>query len=148
MTKPTVFNYQEYLDLLDTISEHEAEILDLREKNDRLKEKVANLGIRCRIAEEALTESQKKLLNLAMDHNLLQLTINRTWIPVDEKLPEIDEPVIVCWDDGKITDGYLYCEDSWFCAWGEYNGWHRKGRDKRIIAWMPLPEPYREDGEA
>ena len=65
------------------------------------------------------------------------------WIPVWERLPDIDEPVIVCWDDGKITDGYRWCEESWFCAWGEYNGWHRKGRDKRIIAWMPLPEPYK-----
>ena len=129
MTKPIVFNYQDYVAL-------ESQIADLREENDRLKEKVGNLEIRCRIAEEALTESQNNLLQFAMD---------KTWIPTDEKLPEIDEPVIVCWDDGKITDGYLWDEDSWFCAWGEYNGWHRKGRDKRIIAWMPLPEPYKGD---
>ena len=129
MTKPIVFNYQDYVVL-------ESQIADLREENDRLKEKVANLEIRCRIAEEALTESQNNLLQFAMD---------KTWIPTDEKLPDFNQPVIVCWDDGKITDGYLWSEDSWFCAWEEYNGWHSKGRDKRIIAWMPLPEPYREE---
>lgn len=144
MMKPTVFNYQEYLDLLDKISEHEAEILDLTEKNDRLKEKVANLGIRCRIAEEALTESQKNLLNLAMDHNLLQLTINRTWIPVCEKLPEIDVPVLIGWSDGQITVG-TYAGNRTFTG----QDWPTaKNAQVTVIAWMPLPKPYREDGEA
>lgn len=44
MTKPTVFNYQDYV-------AQEAQITDLTEENGRLKEKVANLEIRCRIAE-------------------------------------------------------------------------------------------------
>lgn len=130
MTKPIVFNYQDYVAL-------ESQISDLREENDRLKEKVGNLKIRCRIAEEALTESQNNLLQFAMD---------KTWIPTDEKLPDFNQPVLVCWSDGRMTDGYRWDEDSWFCAWEDRNGWHRKGRDKRIIAWMPLPEPYREEG--
>ena len=142
MTKPTVFNYQEYLDLLNIISEREAEILDLTEENDRLKEKVANLGIRCRIAEEALTESQKKLLNLAMDRNLLQLTIDRTWIPVDEKLPaDSKKPVIVSgWHEGLNYYGIdiaRYSHGSWLTGGVPFSDL------VKIMAWMPLPEPYK-----
>ena len=137
MTKPTVFNYQEYLDLLNIISEREAEILDLTEENDRLKEKVANLGIRCRIAEEALTESQKNLLNLAID---------RTWIPVCEKLPaDSQKPVIVSgWHEGLNHYGIdiaRYLNGSWLTGGVPFSDL------VKIMAWMPLPEPYKEDGE-
>ena len=38
MNKPIVFNYQKYK--------------DLEEENTRLREKIANLEVRCRIAEE------------------------------------------------------------------------------------------------
>lgn len=64
------------------------------------------------------------------------------WIPCSERLPDIDVPVLVCWSDGKITDGYRWGEDNWFCAWEEYNGWHDTSRNKYIVAWMPLPKKY------
>lgn len=136
MTKPIVFNYQEYLDLLDKVSEHGAKILDLTEENDRLKEKVANLEIRCRIAEEAFTESQTNLLNLAMD---------RTWIPVDEKLPaDSKKPVIVTgWHEGLNHYGVdiaRYSHGSWWLTGGV-----PFSDLVKITAWMPLPEPYKED---
>ena len=44
--KPIVFNYQEY-------EAQKAKIADLTAENEELKEQVANLQIRCRIAEEA-----------------------------------------------------------------------------------------------
>jgi len=69
------------------------------------------------------------------------------WIPVSEKMPEFNVEVLVCNDDGKIhvalreDDEYVtewrykyYCYDS--DIWDvEENG--------EIIAWMPLPEPYK-----
>ena len=68
----------------------------------------------------------------------------RIWIPVSEKLPDIDTPVIICTAGGGITDGYRWNEKDWFLAWGDYNGRHGDSSEGRIIAWMPLPEPYRE----
>ena len=44
--KPTVFNYQEY-------EAQKAKIADLEAENEKLREQVANLQIRCRIAEAA-----------------------------------------------------------------------------------------------
>ena len=100
MTKPTVFNYQDYVAL-------EAQIADLREKNDRLREKVANLEIRCRIAEEALTESQNNLLQLAMD---------RTWISSEDAVEVVRcrdcihwAPHIQCGFDEDNDEYHDYC---------------------------------------
>ena len=61
------------------------------------------------------------------------------WIPVDEQLPELDEDgyayVMVCMDDEFVatTD---YTRDEGFGLWAGSG---------EITAWMPLPEPYKED---
>jgi ankyrin repeat protein len=65
------------------------------------------------------------------------------WIPVSERLPETN-------DDVLVTDGV-----DMFVAWcSRKNMWqewmssdNNFERNTPIIAWMPLPEPYREDGE-
>ncbi len=69
------------------------------------------------------------------------------WIPVGERLPDIDQIVLICTGDGQITDGYRWNSEDWFLAWGEFNGEHTGGEYAQIVAWMPLPEPYREDEE-
>ena len=63
------------------------------------------------------------------------------WIPVTEALPRDDEEVIVtCLDDSGDTP-YSYTtvawhyKDMWVCD---------NMRCPFVIAWMPLPEPYKE----
>ncbi|QUH22184.1 DUF551 domain-containing protein [Alkaliphilus sp. B6464] len=54
------------------------------------------------------------------------------WIPVKERLPEQDTNVIACFDDGFIT-GVEYTND-----------WELWADSGEVVAWMPLPEPYKE----
>ena len=70
---------------------------------------------------------------------------NNGWIPCSEKLPELRKDVLVTvkytgfmgmhgyW----IKTGHMEAENDWWgdCAGGE------------VIAWQPLPEPYRSKGE-
>ena len=73
---------------------------------------------------------------------------NNEWIPVIEKLPMIDvengwkasEVVLVCLANGYMHMGF-YCEDDkWrFCESGEV----KEPFVYDVIAWMPLPEPYK-----
>lgn len=61
------------------------------------------------------------------------------WIPVGERLPERYKEVIVT----DIETEGTYC--SWYYGNGYWecdNGVHKN----RIIAWQPLPEPYKKDG--
>lgn len=65
------------------------------------------------------------------------------WIPVDEKLPEYDGLYLVCLDDGYISSVEYMTGRSGKRDW---DLWSDNGE---VIAWMPLPEPYRrEAGQA
>lgn len=55
------------------------------------------------------------------------------WIPVTEKLPEDGERVLVTVKNGEILFGSHL---------GKYWAFGSK-----VVAWMPLPAPYREEGE-
>jgi len=57
------------------------------------------------------------------------------WVPVKERLPEKETYVIACFEDGFIT-GVEFGED------GEWELWQDSGD---VVAWMPLPEPYKEE---
>lgn len=70
------------------------------------------------------------------------------WIPVTERLPEDDKPVLTC-DAGDAME--IMARDSarqgW--TWEADNAFFYdsmlKGTDGEIVAWQPLPEPYREE---
>lgn len=63
------------------------------------------------------------------------------WIPCSERLPEKDGWYLVTVQGYEtVTDVSLYSADDG-CAWGDVSA------KQKVIAWMPLPKPYREDGE-
>ena len=53
------------------------------------------------------------------------------WIPCSDRLPNKNSNVIACFDDGFIT-GVEYTND-----------WELWADSGEVIAWMPLPEPYK-----
>ena len=80
--------------------------------------------------------------------NLLEtLEQEPRWIPVSERLPKAEygesDSVLVCFENG--TQDVLYFDGSnWCYPTGETyitinhkNGWHNK-----VVAWMPLPQPF------
>lgn len=87
------------------------------------------------------------------------------WIPVAERLPEDGDSVNVTWinrnpepyyssiKDVPFTATAVYYNEKWYW-WSstcvdylkEYGkcDWELVDKDIDIVAWMPLPEPYRE----
>lgn len=71
------------------------------------------------------------------------------WIPVSERLPEKDGSYLVCmnWDYRNMD--VLMWADGWNCIRLINDKVDRKSEidGEKITAWMPLPIPYREEGE-
>jgi hypothetical protein len=68
------------------------------------------------------------------------------WIPCSERLPELYKPVLVTYEgrlDGfgfkKIVIANMEPDCEWKVMFGGYCD------KERIIAWKPLPEPYKEE---
>ena len=67
----------------------------------------------------------------------------REWIPCSERLPLKEQDILATTTWGYVTIANRWFGDNWFIHEGNSNA-----KTSDIIAWMPLPKPYREDGEA
>jgi len=86
------------------------------------------------------------------------------WIPVGERLPEDIKPVIVTWKNTDPKSYYQYIVGKHFIGTAHYKGgkwfWYSSVTEDllaeygrcdseefdeaiEVIAWMPLPEPYK-----
>ena len=64
------------------------------------------------------------------------------WIPCSKELPKNGISVLFCDDEGDIYNGYCLVRDG-----GRYHKWmeyHNADRIKNVVAWMPLPDPWKE----
>lgn len=68
------------------------------------------------------------------------------WIPVSERLPDGQTEVIVSCIDNSGDTKFSYTSSGWVTTDKEY--WIVDNEiNPFVVAWMPLPKPYREDGE-
>ena len=92
----------------------------------------------------------------------------KRWIPVSERLPDNTDPVNITWVNHDPESYYADVKDKPFTATGHYcNGkwwWYSvtcqdyldeyghsdvdaMDDDIEVVAWMPLPEPYKAESE-
>lgn len=70
------------------------------------------------------------------------------WIPVTERLPEDEDHLVLIQVSGKPED-YITLEDALMTAsYDVADGWiletYPEWEDAHPVAWMPLPEPYKD----
>lgn len=63
------------------------------------------------------------------------------WIPVSERLPEVRHNVLIT-DGHHVAEGQLMDSGDWM----QYR-WTVKRKHEEIIAWQPLPKPYKGEEE-
>lgn len=83
-----------------------------------------------------------------------------SWIPVSEKLPEDERECLVTLEKVYGTpeifmgiasylkfgnDGYWNEKKYGYLEWDKYSDGHGGTKMYKVIAWMSLPEPYKED---
>lgn len=73
------------------------------------------------------------------------------WIPVSERLPEDGRPVLIyAWNVHHVIARYgsFRTENGYKNTWVTADAWNGNTEIRHeVIAWMPLPEPYKEEQE-
>lgn len=118
--------------------------------------------------EEELTDDYKDGVRCTLEMLKTQPTADvPQWIPCSERLPEDIRPVLVTWKNTDPASYYQYIVGKHFIGtahyhrgkwyWyssvtedllAEYGKCESEEFDEAIeaVAWMPLPQPYSEDG--
>lgn len=94
--------------------------------------------------EADMREYWKKELNISSDVAIPSAEPKSRWISVSKKLPIAEEDVLVCNSNGhiEICSGYYSTELEEVWVWLT-SGW----QFGEVIAWMPLPQPYKAECE-
>lgn len=64
------------------------------------------------------------------------------WIPVTERLPKSFETVIVTTSENVVTTAFMNDDQKW-----RYLEVTERCFKAVVTAWMPFPEPYKEESE-
>ena len=112
---------------------------------------------------KAKSDAQKSMMGRTMFfvERMPSVSMKKTgrWIPVSEKLPEdgiylvtvvrtIGKPRIETKsfaEDLNRVDEYDFPKHK--CGWYDYDGEYGYFEDTDVIAWMPLPQPYKAESE-
>jgi hypothetical protein len=94
----------------------------------------------------------------AFDMAIKALEQEPKWIPVSERLPDEREKCLVAFKGGYVgimcyasdlyrVDEYDFCDEKGKAGWFDYD--RELGHYSRddVIAWMPLPTPYKAESE-
>ena len=92
-------------------------------------------------AADTIEELSAKLQSANMERS--SQYYNGGWIPCEDRLPEItvndmfseDVLTVLKWHDEDITYNV-----GWYNKTGS---WNEDNKNCKVIAWMPLPEPYK-----
>ena len=64
------------------------------------------------------------------------------WIPVEVRLPKLYETVIVTTSANAVTTAFMNDDQKW-----RYLEVTERCFKSVVTAWMPFPEPYKEESE-
>jgi hypothetical protein len=89
----------------------------------------------------------KKYLELANDTNVPS---KNGWIPISDKLPEAGDgkyyPLLnVQTSYGAVKCGFYRVRDDRWYIYEEFYNEFIEANKKEVVAWQPLPEPYKEE---
>ena len=100
----------------------QADVKTLDKINDRLHGELEDL-------RQALHDA--RIENSGQAAEIERLNEARRWIPVNERLPEVNTAVLTRWRDGVFSVEWRFPSGEWTTGAG-------------VTHWMPLPQPTKE----
>ena len=92
-------------------------------------------GITAEMFRNGCLESIEALMS---EGKIFDIETDLVWIPVTDRLPEDEEmKLVTC----RTKKGILNVNRAYYMD----GAWHGSGTMSGVIAWIELPEPYRED---
>ena len=78
--------------------------------------------------------------------------VNDGWIPVEERLPEDCEEIVLVQVSGKMAENIWFDNAFELATYVNGEGWilenYPECENPKVIAWQPLPEPYKPKKDA
>lgn len=88
--------------------------------------------------------SRRKWYQKGYEDGKKDICNDNDWIPVEERLPKRFTVVLASFDNGDVeTLWQCWGEDEEELKYFELGDEERDGGIKKVIAWQPLPEPYK-----
>ena len=94
-------------------------------------------------------ENSIEIVNQLAEEHGKEINVPSKWIPCSERLP-VNNKVVLCWvRSTTIASGETFIIGScdrgfWFLQTYEIGHHHFPVKDYEVVAWMPLPEPYKQ----
>ena len=85
-----------------------------------------------------ITDPMKLMVDMGEVEDIISKHMNDGWIPAEERLPERGKTVLVCQRGGAI-------DVAWHDGYRWKTGFSHADWIRDVIAWRPLPEPYRPE---
>ena len=115
--------------------------MDVREKLVELLNSIIDGGFKW---HSHLYESGEQLNNDEIASHLIDHGVTvQEWIPVTERLPEVDQPVMIFAFGKSVGEGVYRGHNGFHHVWKMYTSsgtyW-----DDEVTHWQPLPQPPKE----
>lgn len=130
----------------------EMETIDFRSVRTADRKWKGNMMVNRDKIIEIIDNYRNRIMNAEEADDITSEIIGNMWIPCSERLPEDNQFVLMTirrMDEHHNHEpftsvGYISWNQSvWWCAHDGYC----KSNDVRVVAWMPLPEQYKPEGE-
>ena len=102
-------------------------------------------GITAEMFRSGCLESIETLM---AEGKIFDIEYDMVWTPISEDLPKEEKPIILCTDSGHVVEGLYYGKHGkqMHDIWKIYE-FDEPYLDDEIVAWMPLPRPYKGENK-